>query len=68
VDEEFLAAALDFIERKSKEEAPWFCYFNPTRMHVFTRYGSDAPKLSLRSCLVLCSKIAFAAVFTLGDY
>ncbi len=36
VDEEFLASALDFIDRKSKEDAPWFCYFNPTRMHVFT--------------------------------
>jgi arylsulfatase A-like enzyme len=36
VDEEFLAAALDFIDRKTKESAPWFCYFNPTRMHVFT--------------------------------
>jgi arylsulfatase len=36
VDEEFLAAALDFIERKTKDGKPWFCYFNPTRMHVFT--------------------------------
>lgn len=36
VDEEFLSAALDFIDRKHKEGAPWFCYFNPTRMHVFT--------------------------------
>jgi arylsulfatase len=36
VDEEFLAASLDFMERKTKEQAPWFCYFNPTRMHVFT--------------------------------
>jgi arylsulfatase len=36
VDEEFLAAALDFMERKTKEGAPWFCYFNTTRMHVFT--------------------------------
>jgi arylsulfatase A-like enzyme len=36
VDEEFLAAALDFIDRKHKEGVPWFCYFNPTRMHVFT--------------------------------
>jgi hypothetical protein len=35
VDEEFLADALDFIERKTKEKKPWFCYFNPTRMHVF---------------------------------
>ena len=36
VDEEFLGAALDFMERKTKEGDPWFCYFNPTRMHVFT--------------------------------
>jgi arylsulfatase len=36
VDEEFVAAALDFIDRKHKEGTPWFCYFNPTRMHVFT--------------------------------
>ena len=36
VDEEFLAAALDFIDRKHKDNTPWFCYFNPTRMHVWT--------------------------------
>jgi arylsulfatase A-like enzyme len=36
VDEEFIGAAMDFMERKTKEGGPWFCYFNPTRMHVFT--------------------------------
>ena len=36
VDEEFLASALDFMDRKTKEGQPWLCYFNPTRMHVFT--------------------------------
>jgi arylsulfatase len=36
VDEEFLAAAKDFIKRKTKEDAPWFCYFNTTRMHIWT--------------------------------
>ena len=36
VDEEFMASALDFMERKTKENVPWLCYFNPTRMHVFT--------------------------------
>jgi arylsulfatase len=36
VDEEFLASALDFMDRKTKEGKPWFCYVNPTRMHVFT--------------------------------
>ncbi len=36
VDEEFLGAALDFMERKTKEGGPWFCYFNTTRMHIWT--------------------------------
>ena len=36
VDEEFVGAALDFIERKSKAGAPFFCWVNTTRMHVFT--------------------------------
>jgi arylsulfatase len=35
-DEEFIAAALDFIERKTRASEPWLCYYNPTRMHVFT--------------------------------
>ena len=28
VDEEFIGAAIDFIDRKHKANAPWFCYFN----------------------------------------
>lgn len=36
VDEEFLASAKDFIDRKTKEGTPWFCYFNTTRMHIWT--------------------------------
>ena len=36
VDEEFLAAALDFMDRKTKEKKPWFCYMNTTRMHIWT--------------------------------
>jgi arylsulfatase len=36
VDEEFLASALDFMDRKTKEGKPWFCYMNTTRMHVWT--------------------------------
>lgn len=36
IDEEFLEAAKDFIRRKNNGDAPWFCYFNSTRMHVFT--------------------------------
>jgi arylsulfatase A-like enzyme len=36
VDEEFLGAAQDFIARNTKANTPWFCYFNSTRMHVWT--------------------------------
>jgi arylsulfatase A-like enzyme len=36
IDEEFLTAALDFIDRNNKANTPWFCYFNSTRMHIWT--------------------------------
>src|SRR6516225_3152937 len=36
VDEEFLGAAKDFIGRQVKANKPFFCWFNSTRMHVFT--------------------------------
>ena len=37
VDEEFLAAALSFIDRAHKADKPFFVWFNTTRMHVWTR-------------------------------
>jgi arylsulfatase A-like enzyme len=42
VDEEFLGAAKDFITRKNKEGAPWFCYFNSTRMHIVTHLKPES--------------------------
>jgi len=36
VDEEFLAASLDFIDRQHKADKPFFLWFNTTRMHIFT--------------------------------
>jgi arylsulfatase len=42
VDEEFLGAALDFMERKTKEGGPWFCYMNTTRMHIFTHLKPES--------------------------
>src|SRR5262245_9930149 len=42
VDEEFLGAAKDFIERQHKAGTPWFCYFNSTRMHVFTHLKPES--------------------------
>jgi arylsulfatase len=35
VDEEFVGAALDFMDRKTKQGVPWFTYVNTTRMHVW---------------------------------
>jgi arylsulfatase A-like enzyme len=42
VDEEFLAAAFDFINRQHKAGMPFFVYFNSTRMHVFTHLKPES--------------------------
>ncbi|WP_313159593.1 arylsulfatase [Stenotrophomonas sp.] len=42
VDEEFTAAALDFIERQAKADQPFFCWMNTTRMHVWTHLKPDS--------------------------
>ncbi|HEV7305977.1 arylsulfatase [Ensifer sp.] len=42
VDGEFLAAALDFIDRQHNAQKPWFCYFNSTRMHVNTHLKAES--------------------------
>ncbi|MFO7733969.1 MAG: arylsulfatase [Candidatus Aminicenantes bacterium] len=36
VDEEFLTATLDFIDRAHKADKPFFVWFNTTRMHIWT--------------------------------
>jgi arylsulfatase A-like enzyme len=42
VDTEFLAASLDFIERNAKSKTPFFCWFNSTRMHIFTHLKKES--------------------------
>jgi arylsulfatase len=42
VDEEFLAAALDFMDRQQKAGKPFFVWFNSTRMHVFTHLKPES--------------------------
>jgi arylsulfatase len=42
VDEEFLAAAKDFIQRQAKAGKPFFTWFNSTRMHVFTHLKAES--------------------------
>jgi arylsulfatase len=42
VDEEFLAAAKKFIDTSVKADKPFFCWFNSTRMHVFTHLKASS--------------------------
>ena len=41
IDQEFLDATIDFIERKEDEDTPWFCWFNPSRMHYHTHVPDE---------------------------
>jgi len=41
VDEETLAAAMDFIQRQHKAGKPWFTWWNGTRMHFRTHVKKD---------------------------
>lgn len=42
VDEEFLGAAKNFIDRQAKANKPFFVWFNSTRMHVFTHLKKES--------------------------
>ena len=42
VDEEFLDASMNFIERAVKEDKPFFCWWNATRMHIFTHLKKES--------------------------
>ena len=41
IDDEFTTAALDWMDKQAKSGKPFFCYFNSTRMHVFTHLSPD---------------------------
>ena len=42
VDEEFLKATIDFIDRAQKQNKPFFAWFNPSRMHIWTRLKPES--------------------------
>ena len=46
VDEEFLAASLDFIDRAHAARKPFFVWFNSTRMHYYTHIKQGSHGLS----------------------
>ena len=41
VDDEFFAAAIDFMNRAKQAEKPFFVWFNTTRMHNFTHVRAE---------------------------
>ena len=42
IDEEFLAATLDFMDRQQAAGKPWFVWFNTSRMHIFTHLKEES--------------------------
>jgi arylsulfatase len=42
VDEEFLDGALKFMDKSAKDGKPFFCWFNSTRMHIFTHLKKES--------------------------
>jgi arylsulfatase len=42
VDNEFVDASLDFMERAQRDSKPFFLWFNSTRMHVFTHLKKES--------------------------
>lgn len=46
VDEEFLAATKDFIQRAKKADKPFFVWFNPSRMHFYTHIKPEHQGIS----------------------
>lgn len=41
VDDEFLDRTLRFIDHAVKDGKPFFAYYNPTRMHIYTHLRAD---------------------------
>ncbi|MDX0308835.1 sulfatase-like hydrolase/transferase [Sinorhizobium meliloti] len=42
VDGEFLGAAMNFIDKNQKAGKPFFCWFNATRMHIYTHLKPES--------------------------
>jgi arylsulfatase A-like enzyme len=42
IDDEFLAAATGWIREQHEADRPWFCWFNTSRMHIWTRLKPES--------------------------
>jgi arylsulfatase len=52
IDDETSSAAIDFIQRQTRANQPFFCWFNSTRMHLRTHVRAehrDKPGLTVRT-------------------
>jgi len=46
VDEEFLARTFTFMQKSVEAKAPFFAWFNPTRMHIYTHLKPESRDLA----------------------
>jgi arylsulfatase A-like enzyme len=46
VDDEFLDRALQFMDKSTKEGKPFFTWFNPSRMHIYTHLKESSKNLA----------------------
>jgi arylsulfatase len=42
IDDEFTDAALGWMDKQAKADKPFFCYYNSTRMHIFTHLKKES--------------------------
>ena len=42
IDDEFTDAALGWMDKQAKSGKPFFCYYNSTRMHIFTHLKPES--------------------------
>ncbi len=42
IDDEFTDAALGWMDKQAKTNKPFFCYYNSTRMHVYTHLKKES--------------------------
>src|SRR6202035_3573957 len=45
VDDEILDKAVQFMDKSKQDRKPFFCYLNPTRMHVITHLSPKSESL-----------------------
>lgn len=46
VDEEFTSRTIKFMEQSVKEDKPFFVWYNPTRMHIYTHLREEHKNLA----------------------